>query len=61
MSADGNNRLGKVSNRRWEKTEEWELWQERQKKDQLLGIKVKLGKGRRRKQIKRRMSRRSRR
>jgi hypothetical protein len=25
---DGNNRLGKASNRRWKKTEEWELWQE---------------------------------
>jgi hypothetical protein len=29
VRADGNNRLGKVSNRRWEKTEEWQLWQER--------------------------------
>jgi hypothetical protein len=56
VGADGCNRLGKVSNRRWEKTEEWEQWQ-----DKLLGIKVKLGRGGRRKQIKRRRSRRRRR
>lgn len=49
MCADGNNRLGKVSNRRWEKTEEWELWQERQKKGSSARYKSKTWKRRKKK------------
>jgi hypothetical protein len=46
---DGNNRLGKVSNRRWEKTEEWELLQERQKKGSTARYKSKTWKKRKKK------------